>query len=179
MYPFLKNKVITDLGFGSGFALWGFRAIASGKGHCCHLSTGFNRAFAMDNEECRSQHGGTRGRLAMNALKSFSYQLGYLGQRKIILSEPGSMRLTADELCIVAALSAAQAGDDNLCHTHLMWILAQSDTKFARHAAVTYGIICSQVGIDIIGPQYDSGQEPSKLKAQKTASCDLRKRNSH
>lgn len=149
MYPFVENKFITDLGFGSGFALWGFRAIASGKTGCCQFTAGFNRAFSMDNDAIKSQHGGTAGRLALNALKSFSYQLGVLGTRKITLSSPGTFRVTADELSIVAALAAAQEGKDDLCHLHLTWLLAQHDTVYARHAAVTYGIICAQAGINI------------------------------
>ena len=152
MYPFIPDVKITDLGFGSGFALWGFRAIASGKENCRHLTTGFNRAFEMDNDELCSQHGGRYGKLAMNALKSFSYQLGCMGRRKIILSDSGTMGVTADELCIVAALSAAQGVDDNLCHLHLTWLLGQSQTHLARHAAKTYGIICETVGIHLTRP---------------------------
>ena len=106
MYPFIPDVKITDLGFGSGFALWGFRAISSGKENCRHLTTGFNRAFEMDN----------------------------------------------DELCIVAALSAAQGVDDNLCHLHLTWLLGQNQTYLARHAAKTYGIICETVGIHLTRP---------------------------
>lgn len=153
MYPFLENKIITDLGFGGGFALWGFRAIASGRGGSCHFTAGFNRAFSIDNQEIKSQHGGTAGRLAINALKSFSHQLGCLGQRKITLSEPGTMRLTADELSIVACLSSAQRGERYLCRAHLTWLLACSDTKMAQLAAETYGLICTQSGIQIDSPQ--------------------------
>ncbi|WP_026941122.1 hypothetical protein [Hellea balneolensis] len=170
MHPFVENKCITDLGFGSGFALWGFRAIASGKTGCCHFTAGFNRAFSMDNDALKSQHGGTAGRLAMNALKSFSYQLGVLGTRKITLSSPGTFRVTADELSIVAALAAAQEGRDDLCHLHLTWLLAQHDTVYARHAAVTYGIICAQADINIESLASEGVRPPSKqshpIKAQ-------------
>jgi hypothetical protein len=154
MYPFLKDKQITDLGFGGGFALWGFRAIASGQSNCRCLSVGFNRAFSMDINEPQSQHGGTSGRLAMNALKSFAFQIGNRGKRKIILSEPGAMGVTADEITIVASLSAAQAGKDDLCFAHLTWLLAGVDTQYAQHAAETYGLICSRAGVEIDAPYY-------------------------
>lgn len=162
MYPFIENKLITDLGFGSGFALWGFRAIASGKTECRHFTVGFNRAFSIDNDVIRSQHGGTTGRLAMNALKSFSYQLGTLGKRKIILSSSGTLNVTADELSIIAALAAAQAGRDDVCHLHLTWLLAHSDTTYARHAAITYGVVCAQAGINIESLNIEADETPSK-----------------
>lgn len=111
--------------------MWGFRAIASGRTGCCQFTAGFNRAFSMDNDAIKSQHGGTAGRLALNALKSFSYQLGVLGTRKITLSSPGTFRVTADEFSIFAALAAAQKGKDDLCHLHLTWLLAQHDTVYA------------------------------------------------
>lgn len=152
MYPYIENATITDLGFGSGFALWGFRAIASGNGNCCHLTTGFNRAFSMDNAHLRSQHGGVEGKLAMNALKSFCYQLSRMGQRKIVLSQSGTMRLTADELCIVGVLAAAQNENSALCKSHLSWLLGHNNTTLPYHAAITYAIICQNSAIDIEPP---------------------------
>lgn len=166
MYPFLKDQKITDLGFGSGFALWGFRAIASGQGNCRCLSVGFNRAFSIDNDAHHSQHAGSNGKLAMNALKSYSYQLEFWGKRQIKLAEPGTMRVTADELCIVACLSAGQAGDADLCHAHLMWLLAGTETEYAYQAAATYGMICSDagIGLDRVAPQVRSGYIAPKEK---------------
>lgn len=170
MYPFIENKSITDLGFGGGFALWRFRAIASSKMTCRHFTAGFNRAFSIDNDDVKSQHGGTSGRLAMNALKSFSYQLEALGKRKIILSSSGTLNVTADELSIVAALAAAQAGRDDVCHLHLTWFLAHSDTTYAKHAAMTYGIICAKAGINIESLDIEAGQAPSEERHIKNAS---------
>lgn len=152
MYPFIKHTTIPDLGFGGGFALWGFRAIAGGQGNCCQLNVGFNKAFSIDTQFGNVRQGGTRGRLAINAMKSFAYQIGNTGKRKVILSTSGTLNLTADEICIVAALSTAQSGDDALCQAHLTWLLKTSNTELPYHAAVTYGLICSESGIEIKRP---------------------------
>jgi len=173
MYPFFKDQIITDLGFGSGFALWGFRAIAMGKGNCRCLSAGFNRAFSIDNESAKSQHGGSQGKLAINALKSFSYQLGNLTKRKIKLSPPGTLRVTADEISIIASLSAAQSENEKLCDAHLMWLRGGAETKYARHAAMTYGVICSNAGIhmDRLEPMKTSrGEFPFQLISEQKGS---------
>lgn len=164
MYPFLKDQIITDLGFGSGFALWGFRAIATGQGNCRCLSSGFNRAFSLDNDTVKSQHGGSGGKLAINALKSFSYQLGNAGKRRIKLSSPGTMRITADEVCIIASLASAQGGNEMLCKAHLTWLLGGANTEFACHAAQTYGMICASAGITM---DYFSPQENRKIASSR------------
>lgn len=164
MYPFIEKAEITDLGFGGSFALWGFRAIAGGQGNCRKLNVGFNQAFAVDNQLCRSQHGGGHGRLAMNALKSFAYQLSRLGRRKIILASSGTMRLTADEICIIAALSAAQKDQEDLCNAHLLWLLGTTNTHLAYHAAITYSLVCTNTGIDIEKPKVVFGQKPLSEK---------------
>lgn len=155
MHPFIQNYALTDLGFGSGFALWGFRAIATGAPQPCCLTTGFNRAFAIDSAQAKSQHGGTDGRLAINALKSFVCQIDQGGRRTISLAQSGTIRVTADEICIAGALAAAQNGNDALCHAHLSWLLGSTQTRLAHIAAVTYGQLCTARGIMMDYPDAD------------------------
>lgn len=156
MYPFLNKTLITDLGFGAGFTLWGFRAMASGCGGCKTMRSGFQKAFSSDNRALQMTDGEPIGLPAMKALAELCRLIGTLGRRKIVLSSSGSMRLTADELSLVAALSAAQAGDSNLCQTHLLWLLGTSDTEPSYQAAVTYGLICAEAGIFIHEPKIET-----------------------
>lgn len=153
MSPFLENTFITDLGFGGGFALWGFRAMAAGCGGCRTLRGGFHKAFNQNAAGLRSPDEMTEGLLAMKALAGFCRSLGENGKRKILLSESGTLRLTADEVSLVAALSAAQANQSSLCRAHLLWLQGNSKTKAACEAAAEYGLICAEAEIFIEAPR--------------------------
>lgn len=170
MYPYIQGETITALGFGGGFALWGIRAIVSGKGKCCRLNAGFDRAFAIDNvmdKTLATQTNRRAGCFAMNAMKSFCYQLGTLGRREIVISSPGTMGVTADELSIVSILAGGQAGDKDRCEAHLCWLLATNETQLAYRAAQTYGELCNHAGIEIKGAESISdcpGRPAARLK---------------
>jgi len=45
---FLEHPRLTDLGFGAGFALWGFRSCARSQERCCVIVRGFQRTFGPD-----------------------------------------------------------------------------------------------------------------------------------
>jgi hypothetical protein len=153
MSPFLENTFITDLGFGGGFALWGFRAMAAGCGGCRTLRGGFHKAFNQNAASCKAPDERTEGLSAMKALAGFCRSLGENGKRKIVLSESGTMRVTADEVSVAAALSAAQANQLSLCRAHLLWLQGNSKTRTACEAAAEYGQICAEADIFIEAPR--------------------------
>lgn len=153
MSPFLENTFITDLGFGGGFALWGFRAMAAGCGGCRTLRGGFDKAFRQNKADVDLPHDLTAGLSAMKALAAFCRNLGENGKRKILLSESGTMRLTADEVSLVAALSAGQSHQLSLCRAHLLWLQGNSKTDAACQAAMEYGLICAEADIFIEAPR--------------------------
>jgi hypothetical protein len=153
MSPFIKNMSITDLGFAGGFSRWGFRAIASGRGHCCKLRHGFERAFVANNTALRHSEDSTIGRPALSALMSFCHQIGNTGRRTIKISESGTVRITRHELSIIAALAHAQAGNKEKCQSILPWLLGTANTRSAYQAAQVYGVICANAGIYIDAPR--------------------------
>lgn len=152
---------ITDLGFAGGFSLWGFRAIASGRGHCCQLRHGFERAFVANNKALRQAEGSTVGKPALSALMNFCHQMGNAGTRTIKISESGTMRITRHELSIIAALVHAQAGNKEKCQSILPWLLGTANTRSAYQAAQAYGVICADAGIYIYAPRLRLSQRIS------------------
>ena len=159
MSPFLENTFITDLGFGGGFALWGFRAMAAGCGGCRTLRGGFHKAFMNNTMGVKSAQDMTAGLSAMKALAEFCRSLGENGKRKIILSESGTVRLTADEVSLVAALSSGQSHQLSLCRAHLLWLQGNSNTEAACQAAIKYGAICGEADIFIEAPRVEMTQQ--------------------
>ena len=111
---FINDLYLPDLGIGTGFALWGFRACASGKSRCQAVSQGYERAFGHD----------APGALA--DMLSLVRCLGRAGRRKISIAPPGCARMTADEVSIAAMLSAAQRRHDEERDAHATWLLAQA-----------------------------------------------------
>ncbi|WP_189582217.1 hypothetical protein [Litorimonas cladophorae] len=166
MSPFIENMSITDLGFGGGFSLWGFRAIASGRGHCCKLKHGFERAFVANNKAVRQAEGSTVGKRALSALMTFCHQMGNTGRRTIKISESGTMRITRHELSIIAALAHAQAGNKEKCQSILPWLLGTANTRSTYQAAQVYGVICADAGIYINAPRLRLSQPVSSSVRQ-------------
>ena len=94
----------------------------------------------------------------MKALASFCRTLGENGKRKILLSESGTLRLTADEVSLVATLAAAQSNQIPLCRAHLLWLQGNDRTAAACQAAQQYGLICSEADIYIEEPRVEISQ---------------------
>lgn len=180
MSPFLEDTLITDLGFGGGFALWGFRAMAAGCGGCRTLRGGFHKAFKHNSARIRSDDDMTAGLSAMKALAAFCRSLGENGKRKILLSESGTMRLTADEVSLVAALSSGQSHQLSLCRAHLLWLQGNSKTDAACQAAVEYGLICAEADIFIEAPRVQITQlSPRQTSERCTPLHEVRSDNVH
>lgn len=109
---FIADMTTEDLGAPAAFLLFGFRACASGHDQCCMMVRGFQAAFDRD------------ARAALDDLMCFTRILGRDGRRKIRLAHPGCMRVTADELCLAAALASAQSGDMVGRAARLEWLFA-------------------------------------------------------
>lgn len=140
---FLNHPLLTELGFAAGFALWGFRSCARGQERCCVIAQGFQRMFGADAP------------LAVGGLLALARILGADGRRKIRLASPGCVRLTSDELSVVAALAAAQAGDEPRLEAHLSWLLACAPEPRACVAAWRTGQVFADAGMKIEAPELD------------------------
>lgn len=142
---------IPDLGPGAGYALWGFRAAAIGHAPCSVLVRGYEEVF------------GNYGRPALSGLHLLARTLGSQGGRRITLAWPGCCRTTADELSVVALLSAAQVEDDALCSAHLSWLMCGRNEEEAKTAAVSVGTIFASAGMTIEKPKLEiSGPRADK-----------------
>lgn len=110
---FVNGVSITDLGPGSGIALWGIRACASGHGQCPGIRDGFGKVF------------GDRGPEMLADVLQITRVFGHKGRRVINIAPPGCTRLTSDELSMAAMFSAAQAGDASERDAHALWLLGR------------------------------------------------------
>jgi len=140
---FLEHPRLTDLGFGAGFALWGFRSCARSQERCCVIVRGFQRTFGPDAP------------LAVGGLLALARILGVDGRRKIRLAAPGCIRLTSDELSVIAVLAAAQAHDEIRLEAHLSWLLACAPERRACIAARRTGRVFAAAGMTIAAPELD------------------------
>lgn len=104
---------LRDLGYGEHLVVWGFRALASGRGDCPVVTREFRQA-------CAHLAAGTRAALAV-----FVRQLALQGRRPVALAPPGCLTLTRDEQVVVAVFAAAQAQDQPRLDAHLTWLLAR------------------------------------------------------
>lgn len=138
---FINGIGLPQLGTGAGFALWAFRAIASGCKGCGVLQKGFQHAFADDSAE------------ALCDMTGFVRILGTNGARRITLSEAGCCRVTADELSIIATLSAAQQQDSPLCQAHIHWLMAGKHSDVAFRKARRVSDWFTIVGLPINSPE--------------------------
>lgn len=110
---FVEGVFLPDLGLGTGIAIWGFRACASGHSQCPPVTKGFDRVF------------GDRGPEALADVLQLARIFGFEGRRTISIALPGCGRMTADELSMAAMLAAAQQGADDERDNHATWLLGQ------------------------------------------------------
>ena len=142
--PYLDDLTTEDLGFGAGFVLWGFRACARGKAQCPVIVRGYHQMF------------GEVGLCVLTALLGFARVLGVEGRRTLTLAAPGSARMTADELSIVAAFAAAQARETDKLDAHLAWLMAGAPHGKATMAADHIGHHFAARGLEIRSPQLEA-----------------------
>jgi len=143
---FVNGINLPKLGTGAGFALWAFRAVASGCKGCGVLQTGFERAFADDGAD------------ALAEMISFARTLGTNGARRITLASAGCCRVTADELSIIATLSTAQQQGSSLCLAHIHWLMAGKGAEPAFRDAYRVSNRCTAIGLPIRAPEIELSQ---------------------
>lgn len=112
-----------EIGLGAGHVVWGFRAAAISHADCLTLIKGFENILSA------------YGRPALNAITVLAHVLGRMGARKLAIACPGCAFVTADELSLVALLSALQSEDDDLADAHLAWLMIGRGEEDARDAA--------------------------------------------
>lgn len=114
---FARSLILPDLGAGSGYFVWAFRACAGGQSDCGVLADGYRSAFGADG-----------GRILGHIL-GLSRLIEYLGERRVRLGMPGCVRITPDEVSLLATVGAAQHNDQMRMKNHLKWILAKSPSE--------------------------------------------------
>lgn len=137
---FVNGFRLPDLGPGAGYALWGFRAAAVRHLDCPAVIDAFTETF------------GERRGEALAAIGRFARVLGTDSGRRISLAAPGCCRVTPDELSIVAAFAAAQAGLDARRDAHLAWLMSGRAEAKARLAADAVGGLFLGAGLVIAAP---------------------------
>ncbi len=137
---FISSLTIPQLGVGAAHALWGFRAAAVGHIECPTLARGYHQAC------------GPHGVEALSAILVFARTIGANGARRIGLATPGCCGVTADEVSVVGALAAAQAGEDDKRDAHLEWLLVRGGCAEAISAADGVARVFSACGVAIDAP---------------------------
>ncbi|MEM9618372.1 MAG: hypothetical protein AAF936_10465 [Pseudomonadota bacterium] len=140
---FTTSVAISELGSGAGYALWGFRAAATGHADCPTLVDGFKNVF------------GDYGCPALGGLQLLARELGMSGGRKIKVACPGCYYTTADELSILALLSAAQVQDESRCRAHVAWLMCGKGEDGGLSAAAGVGCVFNSAGMQIAAPQVE------------------------
>ena len=140
-YAHFSDITLPELGTGAGLCVWGLRALISQHEKCFAIHEGFQRAVNQDAVP------------AIQSLKTFARSLGSDGRRKILLSAPGHIHMTNDEVSIVASLSAAQDDRPDLMEAHLSWILAGRVFEHTCVAAKTFADIFSHHKPEIRRPE--------------------------
>lgn len=107
---FVPDIYAPQLGLGSGFALFSFRACARGQHRCCVVVRGFSEHLQSDAS------------VALDACLRFARELGRDGGRTVTLAAPGCMRVTPDELSFLAAFGALQVDDECRARAHADWL---------------------------------------------------------
>lgn len=133
----------TDLGIGSGTLLWGFRACARGGAKCCAVVRGFEHTLPGQGAE------------ALAGLLEFARLLGNGGHRGVLLAMPGCTGVTADELSVVSAFSAAHNENLALCEAHLSWLFAGSPPHEAIQSVAEVAQIFRDQNIPFNGPNIE------------------------
>lgn len=111
---FVKDVSLADLGTGAGVFIWGFRACAAGRVKCRAIVLGYNQAL------------GDTSTMGLATLDALAREISHAGLRRVLLSSPGSGRVTYDELSLIAAMSAAQGGRKEEAKAHLSWLLGRA-----------------------------------------------------
>lgn len=137
---FVDGMSVPELGFASGFALWGFRACARGQVMCCAVIHGFERVFDDDAPAVLAN------------LLALARMMGGKGRRKIGLAMPGCAGITADELSLAALLAAAQTGEAEKRDAHLAWLFAGPAPANAAAAADSIGALFFKRGLMMRAP---------------------------
>lgn len=73
-------------------------------------------------------------------------------RRRIKISMPGCLKVTADELSILAALHAAQTDQYLLAKSHLTWLQGGKSDPVVLHAVVSFGLALSKGGVNVPNP---------------------------
>lgn len=118
-----KPFTLHDIGIGAGHAIWGFRAAVMNRSDCPTLLKGFENILH------------TKGRSAIQSLAALARILGVEGRRKLGVACPGCGYVTADELSIVAVLSAMQRQNGPLADAHIAWLMCGRGEAQAKSAA--------------------------------------------
>ncbi|MGF1456764.1 MAG: hypothetical protein ACFB6R_15460 [Alphaproteobacteria bacterium] len=139
----LGDLMTPTLGHGGRFALWGFRACAMGHRRSCTLVKGFERELGPFAED------------ALNGLLVLAQCLGTDGRRRVQIHGSGCLRATSDEVCVIAALSAAQMEHRSLFEAHVTWLLAGAPTHTAWVAAQQAASAFLSAGLFIQAPMLE------------------------
>ena len=145
---FVEDLELPDLGIGAGMIVWGFRASAAGRARCCVLTQGFDKAL------------GEAGPMGLGGLAALAREIGFRGRRKVSLSAPGCIRVTADELSLIACVSTAQSGQFHEMTAHLSWLLAQSQTGEAGRLVQLVSRAFSHAGLEVKKPEMEITPAP-------------------
>ncbi len=144
---------LNDLGIGGGHAIWAFRAAAMNHADCPTLIHGFENIMSA------------YGRPAVRAIASLTRALGHDGRRKLGIACPGCGYVTADELSVVALLSAAQREDDDLADAHLAWLMGGYGEDDAKRAALQVGALFKAAHVAITPPPIEISAPKRPLPA--------------
>ena len=136
----VRSMTLPQLGIGASYAIWGFRAAATGHSDCPTLMKGYERAFHEDGE------------YALHLMRELARIFGNKGRRRIVLAGPGCCAVTADELSIVAMLSAAQDKDDVRRNAHITWLMGKSGETRLGEIAEELTAIFQSIGMQIKPP---------------------------
>lgn len=132
---------VPDLGTGAGLMLWGFRACVAGHVQCPALVRLFARSLGSQADYVRQ------------SLLVLSQAIGCDGHRRLTVNGPGQIEATADELSFLAALAAAQCGDEPLRDAHLTWLMVRPPNESAVKAAAATAQALMQAGYLITMPE--------------------------
>ncbi len=135
----VPNMHVPELGAGSAFLLWAFRATAAGQGHCPTLVRGYREFMRED------------GDAALASVRDLVTAISEHGRRRVKLIAPGCCRLSYDEASIVAAISALQRGENGAIHLEN---LLGSDTTAVLPAARRTADAFRICGLIIRAPQF-------------------------
>lgn len=137
---FIHSMTMPQLGRGAGYAVWAFRAIAIGHGDCPSLLKGYEMVF------------GDHHRPALGAVQLLVRAIGNEAGRRFSVGAPGCCGVTADEVCLVAMLAAAQDYDADRRDAHVRWLTIGKGGVIVQIAADAVGAAFRKAGLSIDQP---------------------------